>query len=142
MSAALRHLTREEQVDAGRIALEALRLHLIGLVDVIPDAESRKLLLALAEVETAGRILDELAKAPKAEAPPPAAPAGGSADSMLSDVHSYLSDARDVAGLIAQSQMGRQSTVEHEDLVKLLGSLHGAEQALDMVIDGREVAGG
>lgn len=60
-------LTRKEQVDAGRLALDALRLHLIGLVDHIDDAESRKLLLALAEVETAGRILDELATGPKSE---------------------------------------------------------------------------
>lgn len=75
------------------------------------------------------------------EATPPAAPSGG-ADSMLSDVHSYLSDARDVAGSIVQSQMGRESTVAHEDLVKLMGALHGAEQALDFVIDAREAAHG
>lgn len=142
MIANLSRLTRKEQVDAGRNALDALRRHLVDLADDIGDEHSRKLLLSLCEVETAAQILDELATAPKAEAPPPAAPSGGSADSMLSDVQSYLSDARDVAGLIAQSQMGRQSTVENEDLVKLLGSLHGAEQALDMVIDGREVAHG
>lgn len=95
-----------EHLEAGRLALETLRLHLVGLVDHIDDEVSRDLLLALSEVETASHAVERLGAMAKGgaspEPPAPEAPsahvlnlgnAAGQVAGQLGDLHEHITTA-------------------------------------------------